>query len=480
MTYKPTQDTADAVVAGVTVAAAAAAATRNNIVNNDINQGVQLFKGTLCRSILKLLNNGNFLGKAVQDILVSWNKAVIDHGLLTKRTEQFRIDHIPHNVINGTGLAENHEWTFGALDVTFLAKNVTHDARTNGTSGPAMGAFERDIPYQWMDPVNRAAADEHQPFSFLNVKSNKPFREERVNGEDGNERYTIKRGRITNVENTFMYANSTMSINVGWVLDAYEHDIVGRAIALAYLSTPIHRDVFDTMLGENIHLPTEYLVLRPWMGYAMSAMVVAEGGVAMGESIYGYGDTKMSWATKNKSGDLHRTEWFGAIMYDYFKRIVIRHAFYEACHGGAGHRFYTDEHIARYITDREEYDVNEERPSILVCSIPYGSDVRNEALDICGKIWSTDQLNYATAAFYKIRYMFAKMNNQYKSLLQSVDRPRKNTVTFQGTSCQCGNINGDPGPLIENKGHHGKERPGSAGIRRNGMTIMSPNAPSFY
>jgi len=38
-------------------------------------------------------------------------------------------------------------------------------------------------------------------------------------------------------------------------------------------------------------------------------------------------------------------------------------------------------------------------------------------------------------------------------------------------SCQCGNINGDPGPLIENKGHHGKERPDSARIRRNGMRI---------
>jgi len=429
--------------------------------DTDKTKQVIAFRTELYNIIAYTVRKGDLLGVAVQNNLTEWNKYVIEHELLTKTTVQI-VSNAPVNI--GRGEEEDdeqqyHESNEGHLD----------------TMGPAMTSM-----HAWMNPTNRKlTVDGGQPFSFLNAKPATPFREDKFTGEDG-DRYTIKRGRVNNVENTFMYSNSTMALNVGWVLDAYENDIVGRAIALSYLSTPIRCDVFDTMLSENIHIPTEYLVLRPWMGYAMSAMVVAEGGVAMGESIYGYGDTKMSWATKNKSGDLHRTEWFGAIMYDYHKRIVIRHAFYEACLGGAGHRIYTDEHISKYINDREEYDENEERPSILICSIPYGSDVRNEALDICGRIWNTDQLNYATAAYYKIRYMFAKMNNQFKSLLQAVDRPRKNTVTFQGTSCQCGNINGDPGPLIENKGHHGKERPGSATIRRTGMTIMSQNAESFY
>lgn len=249
-------------------------------------------------------------------------------------------------------------------------------------------------------------------------------------------------------------------------------DLVERAVALAILNTSIHRDVFETMLSFNIQLPFDYLILRPFHDLLMSNMTLAKGGVQLGETLIGYGHTGIGWKVVNKTGDLHCTQWMGAYIRDYGLRCIIRNAFHERSYGGGGHKFFTEDEYKRHVENgfhTEGYD----RPSLLGLIIPVGSYVKDDFLHLAGQMYGgRESVHYATRDYYQLHYQFSKIPNDRPTVVYGdAGSPRTNVICFQGTQRQCGNINGDPGVITENKGHLGIERTGDREVRCHGLKL---------
>ncbi len=309
------------------------------------------------------------------------------------------------------------------------------------------------------------------PFQFLNADPI-PFRDDKfpdASGEDND--YNIKRGKFNEDTNTFIYGDTSMGANATYVVDTYQ-DIIERATALAILSTPINREVFDTMISYNVPIPTEYLLVRPHMRYMMSALVLAQGGKQMGETLVGYGHTAVGWKTINKTGDLHSTQWIGAAMWNYRRRCIIRNAFYEAYLGGAGHMLFTEKQVQEHIRRGfRSWGLN--MPCVMVMSIGYGSVIRDNSINLPGTQWPNEAPHYDSYQYYGNHYGFFHIPNASCSLIMDEGAPRRNTICFQGTQRQCATLNGDPGDITENTGHHGIERPGDAKVRARGMMVKS-------
>lgn len=336
--------------------------------------------------------------------------------------------------------------------------------RARMTNGFVMG--------EMLTSLTQSARTDQGPLHFIGYK--RPASQSKTyRNADGSAAYYTERG-LFGETNVFNMRGSTMTANVTYVMNAYTNPIE-RAAALALLAVPCHLGTFENMLANDIQIPMDYLVLRPWMRYLMSDIILAKGGKGLGKTVIGYGHTAVGWKVPNKTGDLHTTQWMGAIIYNYALRCIIRHAFYEKAYGGAGHRFFSDaeydDHVANdFITNG--YD----RPSLLCVSIPVDSYVKEENISITG--FHPGRANEGTAHYHSwmyasLHYRFSKIRGQHCSMIHDASEIRTNVVTYQGTQRQCGNVNGDPGDLIENKGHHGRERPGDRDVRQGGMKIKS-------
>ena len=249
-------------------------------------------------------------------------------------------------------------------------------------------------------------------------------------------------------------------------------DPVECTIALAILNTNVHLSVFESMLSFNIQLPFEYIILRPFHSLLMSDLVLAKGGTQLGETLIGYGHTGIGWKIVNKTGDLHCTQWMGAYIRDYGLRCIIRNAFHERSYGGGGHKFFTEDEYRQHVENgfhTEGYD----RPSLLGVMIPIGSYVKDDYIHLMGYMsGETGRPHYQSYQYYTRHYEFTKIQNTRPTVIyEDANSVRTNVICFQGTQRQCGNVNGDPGVITENKGHLGIERTGDREVRCHGLKL---------
>jgi hypothetical protein len=271
----------------------------------------------------------------------------------------------------------------------------------------------------------------------------------------------------------YSFGGSTMQKNMADVMLSFP-DPVERGVALALLATPIHVDVWDTMLQHNIQIPCEYVLVRPQHHLLMSDLMLCKGGRELGETIVGYGHTGIGWKVENKSGDLHTTQWMGALVRNYAYRCIVRNVFHEESYGGGGHTFFTEQEWAQHVASdfsTPGYD----RPSLLCMMVPVRSHVNEESIYLTGfgpNDGEGSRAHYHSWRFYGLRYSFSQIRNDSATVVYEGSMGRRtNLVCFQGTQRQCGNINGDPGEMIENKGHLGIERPGDRAVRKGGVKM---------
>lgn len=271
----------------------------------------------------------------------------------------------------------------------------------------------------------------------------------------------------------YSFGGSTMQKNMAEVMLNFP-DPVERGVALALLATPIQVDVWDTMLQHNIQIPCEYVLVRPQHHLLMSDLMLCKGGRDLGETIVGYGHTGIGWKVENKSGDLHTTQWMGALIRNYAYRCIVRNVFHEESYGGGGHTFFTEQEWAQHVASdfsTPGYD----RPSLLCMMVPVGSHVKEDSIYLTGfgpNDGEDSRAHYHGWRFYGLRYSFSQIRNDSATVVYEGSMGRRtNVVCFQGTQRQCGNINGDPGEMIENKGHLGIERPGDRAVRKGGVKM---------
>jgi hypothetical protein len=297
-------------------------------------------------------------------------------------------------------------------------------------------------------------------YGFLSVSSFGEYNEKGARFDDDNEVPNI--GDHDSLrENIERVRNSTIFF-----------DDVEKAVAYMILSTPINREVFNGMLMNDIFIPCEYVLARPWMKYRCSAAVLfqaANGG--LGEVVVGYPNAAISWTTTDKTGELHVTQWICPVVKDYRRRLVMPCMFYEGRSGGANSDFFDLEAWEQFRND--DYSSNDETfPSIVVMSVPIRSYVRTDLFDIRGKLFDEEtRPHYESAAFYGKKCGFDAFLGVNSTIYERMVNGAPNTVCFQGTQVPCGGIDGKPGLPVENAGHHGVERPGDKYMRETGLSV---------
>jgi hypothetical protein len=145
--------------------------------------------------------------------------------------------------------------------------------------------------------------------------------------------------------------------------------------------------------------------------------------------------------------------------------------FYEGRIGGANTDFFTLDTFAEF-AGNDYFSSDPTFPSIVVASIPVGSYVRTDVFDVRAQLADDDtSVHYESAAYYGIRCGFNSMSGSNVTIYDRMTNYSPNTVLFQGTQVPCGGVDGKPGLVVENAGHHGLERPGDRLMRERGMSV---------
>lgn len=268
-------------------------------------------------------------------------------------------------------------------------------------------------------------------------------------------------------------AEPAHSANLVNILSSVNTSGLSKVMVMAAYSIAcarIRKEVCTNMLTHNIPLPWDYLIVRPFHSLLMSNLIMAKGGKELGETLIGYGHTGIGWKVVNKTGDLHCTQWIGAYIRDYRLRCVVRNVFHELSYGGGGHTFFTDAQYDAHVRNgfhTPGYD----RPSLLGMIIPMNSHVKEDFISLKGYL-NDNVPHYEPHEYYNKRYKFNQINNNRATIIyENESTSRTNFICFQGTQRQCGNTNGDPGVMTENKGHLGIERTGDREVRQMGLRL---------
>lgn len=277
-------------------------------------------------------------------------------------------------------------------------------------------------------------------------------------------------------DSPFFYERDSMGLNIQKVVDFFEGDML--AAALAVLTTPIHRDVFENMLLHDIHIPMDFIVFRPRMTYRMTGMAVALSGYAMGETMVGHGNTGVAWTIKNKTGSLHTTMWVAAVLKQPSRRIIVPCVCYDRCLGGGKHDFFTEDEWQAFAN--EQFMTQEENgPSLIAVAIAPGSRVKKEFVDLRGNTLRAGDVgdHYLTAGYNRFHYRFDEMTPLMQRSYEKDGLGKCVSLMYQGTQMCVGARKGVYDITIENRGHHGFERPGHVAIRNGGTKHKDPRIP---
>ncbi len=255
-------------------------------------------------------------------------------------------------------------------------------------------------------------------------------------------------------------------------IDSIFFDDFHKGVARLILGAPITLDVFLAMIENDVPPPMEFVLLRPHMVYRSSAVVLVQGGKELGGASVGYPHVGISWTVQDKTGELHVTQWGSAYIRDYRRRCIIPFMFYEGTLGGANADLITMPQWNQYVDDGF-YSDDPNCPAILACAIPIGSAVRKDVLSTIGTMWDDvrEDIHYHSAVYYGKAYRLNDLRGDSKTLFERMVNQLPNTMCFQGTQVQCGGVDGSAGTPIENRGHHGIERPGDLLIRQTGMSV---------
>ena len=285
----------------------------------------------------------------------------------------------------------------------------------------------------------------------------------------------VAREEVIRLVNAARTVERPQNPHLGVRIQTLIHNGLSKVMILAAYSVikaRIHLEVCRTMLSHNITLPWDYLIVRPFHSLLMSNLIIAKGGKELGETLIGYGHTGIGWKVVNKTGDLHCTQWIGAYIRDYRLRCIVRNAFHELSYGGGGHTFFTNDQYAAHVQNNF-HTPGYDRPSLLGMIIPLNSRVKADFISLKGKLNDQEvDYHYDSWQYYNKRYQFGQINNNRATIIYENDNsPRTNFICFQGTQRQCGNTNGDPGVMTENKGHLGIERTGDREVRQMGLRL---------
>jgi len=166
-----------------------------------------------------------------------------------------------------------------------------------------------------------------------------------------------------------------------------------KDIAKAFLSAKITRQNITKMNDNDIFVPLDVILTRPWMTYKMSSVIVMKAGKETGETIIGQQDFQMSSNTQDRTLEASYMYYGKAIVKKSRNVIVAPRVFCQGYISGNNTEYVTMDTIEKQISQRS--GIFEGRESLLSLLVTVGGmTIAKNWIDIRGTNNNTGAKTY--------------------------------------------------------------------------------------
>lgn len=163
-----------------------------------------------------------------------------------------------------------------------------------------------------------------------------------------------------------------------------DNTVLEKIIAGVFLSTKINMKSIEAMHDNDVLVPVNVILTRPWMTYNMSSVVIMKAGSDTGNTIIGHQDFNMSSNTQDRTLEASYVYYGKAIVTNHRNVIIAPRVFCQSYVSGNNLTYISPETLRSEIQDRSGVFDHDE--SILALLVPLGSNVhRHNWIDIRGK-----------------------------------------------------------------------------------------------
>lgn len=147
-------------------------------------------------------------------------------------------------------------------------------------------------------------------------------------------------------------------------------DPMERAIIIAFLTSRITYDNMEKMHDNDIFVPVDIILARPYMTYNMSSVVVMRAGSETGETIIGHQDFQMSSNTQDRTLEASYVYYAKAIVKNTRNVIIAPRVFCQEYVRGNNTKFVSEETLQSQI--QRDSGVRAGDESLIAMMVPVG------------------------------------------------------------------------------------------------------------
>jgi hypothetical protein len=302
-----------------------------------------------------------------------------------------------------------------------------------------------------------------------------------------------------------------LTLHERWVLACAEPNDVHSIYHKAFLLTPVHRESLNHMIMENVVVPFNFVLARPFIQHEMASIIMTVSGQDTGATFFGHSDFQLGDDVTSKVHYGNFTFYSKALVTNPKNVHILDGVYAQNYVKGNDCQFF--EHGRN--GDDTQGGFDSERPdqyqrSIFSMILPYeeGENMPNP-IDLSGsykkEMYSSEALTresvgnefflskdmsdaekqgmFSTLDYYKQKWSFGKNQStpgfSHPGTFQAGMRARANTVCFQGHQfswCRTGSgIDGSGGytNVTANTGHFGPDvYPGCGMVRRGQAKVL--------
>jgi hypothetical protein len=262
-----------------------------------------------------------------------------------------------------------------------------------------------------------------------------------------------------------------------------------RGAMFAFLTTRVTKEAFKRFAMAGCLVPCNFVIARPFDVHVMSGVMVMEGGLNTGRTMYAMANWTAGVSPETKLFYANYTFYSKAIVFRPQNVVHMPGLKYEEYCGGHNTVFLTHadrERIAHrgFRLSREDFADNK-RPSMYAMMTAYTDIDYPVTFDLRG--WFEDETDrvanpdpaYSTADFYSLTYHFDRVKNKTDPGMNLWHRETHPSLIVTAGPWRAWSPDGkfDPnGPSSGvGKGHHGKYiEEGVTGKERSGLQIAHP------
>ena len=302
-----------------------------------------------------------------------------------------------------------------------------------------------------------------------------------------------------------------LTLHERWVLACAEPNDVHSIYHKAFLLTPVHKESLNSMIMENVVVPFNFVLTRPFIQHEMASVIMTVSGQDTGATFFGHSDFQLGDDVTSKVHYGNFTFYSKALVTNPKNVHILDGVYAQNYVKGNDCQFFDP----TYKDIEAQGGFDPERPDQYQCSIfsmiiPYeeGENMPNP-IDLSGSynkhVYQSDSMSkevigndfflskdlqeaerrgmFSTLDYYKGVWQFGKNQGtpgfSHPGTFQAGMRARANTVCFQGHQfswCRTGSgIDGSGGytNVTANTGHFGPDvYPGCGMVRRGQAKVL--------